>query len=111
MRALTIDPGGLRHELVLESATATPDGYGGTTESWAAMATLFARMEPQSARRTLNTGQVVRTVTHRMTIRQDASVKSGMRFRKEDRLFDILTVYDPDETGRYFFCETSEVGQ
>lgn len=111
MRALTIDPGELRHELVLESATTTPDGYGGTTESWATAATLFVRMEPQSAGRALNTGQIVRTVTHRMTVRQDASVESGMRFRKGDRIFDILTVYDPDETGRYFFCETSEVGQ
>jgi SPP1 family predicted phage head-tail adaptor len=111
MRALTINPGELRHELVLESATAAPDGYGGTTRSWGAVATLFARMEPQSARRTLNTGQVVRTVTHRMTVRQGVAVESGMRFRKGDRLFDILTVYDPDETGRYFFCETSEAGQ
>lgn len=111
MRALTINPGELRHELVLESATAAPDGYGGTTRSWGAVATLFARMELLAVRRTVNTGQTVRTVTHRMTVRQDASIESGMRFRKGDRLFDILTVYDPDETGRYLLCETSEAGQ
>ncbi len=111
MRTFAIDPGELRHELVLEGAAATPDGYGGTTESWATAATLFARMEPLSARQTVNTGQTIRIVTHRMTVRQDAAVESGMRFRKGDRIFDILTVYDPDETGRYFFCETSEVGQ
>ena len=111
MRALVIDPGALRHELVLESAATTPDGYGGTTESWATAATLFARMEPLGARQTVNTGQTTRIVTHRMTVRQDAAVESGTRFRKGDRIFDILTVYDPDETGRYFFCETSEVGQ
>ena len=111
MRALTIDPGELRHELVLESATLSPDGYGGTTQSWTMAAALFARMEPLKARRAVNTGQTVRTVTHRMTVRQDVSIQSGMRFRKGDRLFDILTVYDPDETGRYLFCETSEAGQ
>ncbi|HVW55362.1 MAG TPA: phage head closure protein [Rhizobiaceae bacterium] len=111
MRTLTIDPGELRHELVLESATTTPDLYGGTTQAWATAATLFARMEPLNARQTVNTGQTVRTVTHRMTVRQDASIESGMRFRKGDRIFDILTVCDPDETGRYFFCETSEAGQ
>jgi SPP1 family predicted phage head-tail adaptor len=111
MRALAIGPGELCHELVLESAATTPDGYGGTTDNWAATATLFARMEPRGARRTVDTGQIARAVTHRMTVRQDAVVESGMRFRKGDRIFDILTVYDPDETGRYFFCETSEVGQ
>jgi len=111
MRALTMSPGEMSHELVLESATAATDGYGGTMRSWGAVATLFARMEPQSARRTLNTGQVVRTVTHRMTVRQGVAVESGMRFRKGDRIFDILTVCDPDETGRYLFCETSEAGQ
>jgi SPP1 family predicted phage head-tail adaptor len=111
MRLLAIDPGELCHELALESATTAPDGYGGVTESWAIAATLFARMEPSSPRRMVNSGQIDRTVTHRMTVRQDAAVQSGMRFRKGDRVFDILTVYDPDETGRYFFCETSEAGQ
>ena len=111
MRTLAIDPGDLRHELVLESVAATPDGYGGTTESWATAATLFARVEPLNARQTVNTGQMIRTVTHRMTVRQDTAVEGGMRFRKGNRLFDILTVYDPDETGRYFFCETSEASQ
>jgi SPP1 family predicted phage head-tail adaptor len=111
MRALAIDPGELRHELALESATEAPDGYGGTKRTWAAVATHFTRMEPLSARRTVNTGETVRAVTHRITVRQDVAVESGMRFRKGDRVFDILTVYDPDETGRYFFCETSEVGQ
>jgi SPP1 family predicted phage head-tail adaptor len=111
MPALAIDPGALRHELVLESAVATPDGYGGTTQVWATAATLFARMEPLGARQTVNTGQTSRTVTHRITVRQDAAVESGMRFRKGDRIFDILTIHDPDETGRYFSCETSEAGQ
>jgi head-tail adaptor len=33
-----------------------------------------------------------------------------MRFRRLARLFAIVTVHDPDETGRYLVCRVREEG-
>lgn len=111
MAPLPIDPGRLRHALVLEQASLAPDGYGGALESWSAAATLFAAIEPLAARSIAGADGRLRTVTHRITLRFADAVRSGMRFREGDRVFRILTVSDPDETGRYLVCEVEEDGR
>jgi SPP1 family predicted phage head-tail adaptor len=110
-RALGIDPGRFRTELVLEEVSDVSDGMGGDVENWSAVATLFAHVEPVSAKSVFGAGQTLETVTHLVTLRQGEDVRSGMRFAKGARMFDIVTVYDPDETGRYFQCESREIGR
>lgn len=110
-RALSIDPGRFRTELVLEQVGDTSDGMGGEVETWSAVATVFAGLEPVAARSVFGADQTLETVTHLVTLRQEEDVRSGMRFTRGARVFDILTVYDPDETGRYFLCETRENGR
>ncbi len=110
-RALRIDPGALRTELVLEAVTDTSDGLGGQVESWSAVAAIFAHLEPVAASEKFGAGQTLETVTHLVTMRQEQVVASGMRFTQGGRIFDILTVHDPDETGRYFVCQTRETGR
>ena len=56
MRTLFLDPGSLRSELALQANTPVPDGLGGHAESWAEIATVFARIEPVSATSTLRPG-------------------------------------------------------
>lgn len=34
-----------------------------------------------------------------------------MRFRRDQRVLDIMTVHDPDETQRYLVCRTREQGK
>jgi head-tail adaptor len=33
-----------------------------------------------------------------------------MRLRRLDRILEIVTVHDPDETGRYLICKARERG-
>jgi head-tail adaptor len=33
-----------------------------------------------------------------------------MRFAKQGRIFDIVTVHDPDDTGCYLVCRPKEAG-
>lgn len=106
-----LDPGALRTELVLEQATPVPDGAGGFAETWTALATLFAKVEPMVARETFGAAQTLEEVTHRVTIRHRPDVASGMRFSLGDRHLAILTVHDPDETGRHLVCRTRETGR
>jgi len=110
MPPLFVDPGFLRVELALQTATLTPDGLGGHTENWAEIATVFGRIEPVSARAVFGAAQTLETVTHRITMRWRAGVTSGMRFARAARIFEIVTVHDPDETGRYLVCRAREIG-
>src|SRR5689334_7643032 len=110
MRQLFIDPGGLRTQLALETSVAEPDGLGGFAETWQDVATVFAKVEPVSADGRFGAGQSLETVTHRVTLRHRDGLASGMRFTKGGRVFEIVTVHDPDESGRYLVCRTRETG-
>ena len=110
MPILTIDPGRLRVELALEEATQAPDGAGGFTESWTEVALVFAEVEPLAARDRFGAGQTLEEVSHRVTMRHRADVRSGMRLVRGGRRFLIATVHDPDESGRYLVCNVREEG-
>mgnify|MGYP000855457304 CR=1 FL=1 len=110
MRGEFIDPGAFRHEVALESAALVSDGAGGHVENWSEVATFFARIEPVSAVSRFGADQTLETVTHRVTLRHRAGVASGMRLRRLGRVFSIITVHDPDESGRYLVCRVREEG-
>ena len=63
-------PGELRHRLVLEAPVETPDGAGGVTRSYAALATLWAKMTPVAARGDVVADDLAAAVTHRIVIRR-----------------------------------------
>jgi head-tail adaptor len=48
-------------------------------------------------------------VTHRIWFRRIEGVNVGMRFRKGSRIFEIRTVHDPDERGRYLVAHVTEM--
>lgn len=106
MRA--IDPGALAARLVLERPEEAPDGQGGVERSFAALATVWGRIEPVSARAAEVAGTLPVTVTHRIRLRRRDDLAGGMRLRKGARLFVIHAFRDPDETGRYMLCDCEE---
>lgn len=107
---LFVEPGSLRIELSLQAVVATPDGMGGSSESWQQVALVFARIDPLSADSRFGAGQTLEAVTHRIVLRHRQDIASGMRFVRQGRIFDIVTVHVPDESGRYLVCRTREVG-
>ena len=111
MNGQFIDPGAFRTELALEEAALAPDGMGGHSEAWQEVATIFARVEPVSAGARFGAGQTLEEVTHRITLRHRTDLRSGMRFRRASRVFEIVTAHDPDETRRYLVCRAREDGR
>jgi SPP1 family predicted phage head-tail adaptor len=108
MNVTFLDAGQLTARLDLEQAIETPDGQGGVTVGHAVESSHWARVEPVSADHG-ELGHVARQgVTHRIWIRHAGGVVAGKRFRRGVRAFDILTVHDPDETGRYLVCRVKE---
>jgi SPP1 family predicted phage head-tail adaptor len=110
MLSVLLDPGLLRNELVLQAPTPVPDGLGGHSEAWSEIGLLFGMIEPVAANSIITADQTLETVTHRITIRGREDIRSGMRFVKGQRVFDIVTIHDPDESGRYLVCRVTEKG-
>jgi SPP1 family predicted phage head-tail adaptor len=110
MLSVFLDPGLLRSELVLQASTPVSDGLGGHNEVWNEIGLLFGMIEPVAANSIIGADQTLETVTHRITIRRREDIRSGMRFAKGLRIFDIVTIHDPDESGRYLVCRVSEEG-
>jgi len=108
MLASFLNPGAMRTELALEKADNVPDGMGGFAEQWSEVATVFAHIEPLSADSRFGADKTLESVTHRITLRMRAGIVGGMRFTRNGRIFRIVTVHDPDETGRYLVCRVRE---
>ena len=69
-----IDPGALAARLVLERPVETPDGQGGVERSFDALATVWGRIEPVSARAVEVAGTLPVTLTHRIWLRHRADL-------------------------------------
>lgn len=96
--------GALRHRVTLEQVTQTPDGGGGSTETWTAVASLWASIDPISGSESLIAERVAGAITHTIHIRHRSGVTPAMRFRLGTRIFEITAVIDPDERRRHLKC-------
>jgi SPP1 family predicted phage head-tail adaptor len=103
-------PGRLGLRLDLEKATPMPDGAGGNTLAWSAVATLAADVAPQRTEERRVGEGLADVVTHRIVIRHRDDVTAGDRFTLGSRVFAIRGVRDPEEDGRYLVCLCEEEG-
>ncbi len=105
------DAGRLNQRLGLQQRVETPDLSGGIVVSFVEVAQVWGMLEPVGAAMRNLAQQSDETVTHRISLRYRDDIASGWRFTKGTRTFRIITVYDPDETGRYLLCRTEEEGR
>lgn len=98
----------LRHRLVLEEATRTPDGAGGGVETWSTVAELWADLHPMSGREVSHAEQLSGRLTHRVIMRYRAGIVPAMRLRLGTRLFHIEAVRDLGERRRHLECLVEE---
>jgi SPP1 family predicted phage head-tail adaptor len=92
MSGPAIDPGMLDRRLTLEAPDETPDGAGGVVRSYQSVATLWASVEPISARGEVVAVQSGATVTHRIVIRYRADITTRYRLRDGARVYRIVTL-------------------
>ena len=103
--------GAMRERLVLEAPQDTPDGAGGFIRTWVEIATLWAGLRPLSAQERVIADAEDHAVTHRILIRWRGDVTTESRFRDGARVFEIRTVFDPDERGRFLNIDAEEVSR
>ncbi|MGE8103300.1 phage head closure protein [Allorhizobium sp. NPDC080224] len=109
MAMMDIDAGRLTARLVLERPEAVEDGQGGVAMGFVELARVWALVEPRSFAEEEKGPGLVATVTHHVTVRALGHLVAGQRFRKGARVFEILAVRDPDETGRFQLALCREV--
>lgn len=100
--------GRMRRRLLLEAPVATPDGLGGTTQSFAAVGALWAQLEWLSGLEQWREGRPEQLTRYRVTIRWRGDIDAGKRLRDGERIFDIRAVADPDGSRRRLVCIVEE---
>jgi SPP1 family predicted phage head-tail adaptor len=100
--------GALRHRLTLESAARTPDGGGGASESWIAVADIWAAIIPRSGSERTSAEAIRGDITHEVWIRYRSDVVPAMRFRQDARVFHIAAVMDAGGRRRRLKCLCEE---
>lgn len=108
MPALFLDPGLLRRRARLEEADPAPDGAGGAAMVWRELRELSVHVEPVSIVARERFDRQEATVTHRVICRAAPEVVRGRSFVLGARRLSIVSVHDPDETGRYLLCRCEE---
>jgi SPP1 family predicted phage head-tail adaptor len=103
--------GSMRHRVTFQSRDETNDGYGGVTYTWNDVATTWAAVEHKSATgATSRSGQVYDRTQINFTIRKvnAATIRQGNRISWDGRIFDIQSVTNRDEQGRFLTLVATE---
>lgn len=103
----------LNRRLVLERASAVPDGAGGRSAAWAVLGTLWGEMTPRSGREGMIDAGTVARAGYRVKLRAapveaEGRPRPGDRFRSGTRRFDILAVQEASPAARYLICTVEE---
>lgn len=93
-------PGELNRRLVLEAPVESADGAGGVARGYTPAMTLWASVEPVSARGAVVADAPGATVTHRIVIRRRPAITTRHRFVEGATVYRIVTLRE-DGTRRF----------
>lgn len=88
--------GSLSKRITLQYPTKTPDSMGGFVTVWNDACTIFASLWPVSASEQVQNMGVTMTITHRIRIRYRANIRSSWRIHYGDKLYNIVSIINPN---------------
>jgi SPP1 family predicted phage head-tail adaptor len=88
--------GDLRRRVTIQKRQSTQDGDGQRSETWTAVATVPAKIEPLGGRELLLAKAMGAESTHQVTMRYRADLDATMRIVYQGRIFNINNLNDPD---------------
>lgn len=92
-----MNPGKYNHIIFLQSKTVTTDTYGGPVESWADVATVWARVQPIKGREMIAAQAAQSETAVRFYTRWFDGVTTAMRIVYAGKNYDITGIVDIDE--------------
>src|SRR5690625_1847908 len=93
-----LDAGKLRHRVTIQKCVLGIVSVGGRKVTWDDVATVWAAIEPLSARERLVADQVQSEVTARITIRYRDDVDASMRIKHGNDTYNIHGVIRDNES-------------
>jgi head-tail adaptor len=94
---MSIDPGRLRHRLVVETPVESDDGSGGVVRSYVDAATVWAARTPLGGRADVDADTGGAVATWRILMRAGPALTTRHRLRDGTRRFDIVAVVVRDD--------------
>lgn len=88
--------GRMRYRIEIEDLTKITDIDGFVSEEWLPFATVWADITAVSGKEYLQSAQTLSEITSKIYIRYISRLKTSMRIKYKDRLFNIQTIL-PDE--------------
>lgn len=88
-RSTGLDAGKLRHRVTIQRPLTVPDSDGGMTTQWEDVATVWASIEPLSAREYMRASTLQSKVTARIIIRYRPGIEASMRVLHGADVYDI----------------------
>lgn len=92
----------LRHRVTLQRYEQTRDEMGGVVETWADVATVWASIEPLSAREFIAAQSAQSQVSARIVIRYREGITAAMRILHNGRVYNIEGVLPDPRSGREY---------
>lgn len=101
--------GKLDKRVVLQTVSLVSDGGGGSTETWADTATVWAAIRPLTGTERFTAQQVSSSINSEVEIRYRAGVVAQQRFQYGSRLFYIVQPpINPDSKNERLVCVCEE---
>lgn len=98
-----MDPGKLRHRITIQRKEQTQNpNTGAMTTTWATVATVWAAVEPLSAREFIAAQAVQSDVSVRITMRYRPGITSAMRLLHDGKTYNITGVLADKASGREY---------
>jgi len=91
-----MNPGELRSRITIQQQSTTRDGYGGLTEGWPDVVSLWAAKKHNSSRDFFAAQKRNTETTDLFTIRFRSGISTGMRVKLGDSYYAIIGADDPD---------------
>ena len=105
-----INAGQLKNKVKLYQRLITQDTAGQPNEQYIFIMHLHAKIEPLVGRDYEAAQQIVSEVTHNITTRYYDVIKAHQELRLDTRVFEIISVLDPDEGKAWLYLKCKEVG-
>jgi SPP1 family predicted phage head-tail adaptor len=87
-----MQPGRLRHRVLIQNPEKTDDGMGGYTETWNTVAIRQAAIWNYKGKEKVVAGKLTEETIWNVRIRYYDGIKSGMRLKLGNTAFEILSV-------------------
>jgi SPP1 family predicted phage head-tail adaptor len=97
----------LRHRLTIERRISPAPGCD-EGELWVGIALVWGSLRPLSGSEKVVSDRQQSSVTHEARFRHIRDMGAGMRIRLGARIFNIVSVIDEEERGRFLVCRVEE---